>query len=479
MIRSKGVIATVLTLLLASGFLATTLISYFAAHDSLSRQIAEEALPLTSDNIYSEIQRDLLTPILISSLMATDTFVRDWAISGEQDVEPISRYLGEIQRKYQTITASFVSEATHNYYHANGIIKVVDPDDPADQWYFRSMRMKEPFEINIDRDTADRSRVSIFVNYQVRNYQDRLLGIIGVGLSLNSVVELIDLYERRYGRLIYFVNRQGDIVLHGSGDQLEERIHHRPGLAAYTTQLLTSPSTAMSYQAPGEGLVHLNSRLVPEFDWYLIVEQHVSQGEMRIERTLLVNILISIAVTAIILCLAYFTIRDYQRRLVEMATSDKLTGAVSRQVFDTLFERAVKSSLRRRSSLSLLVIDVDHFKGVNDQFGHLGGDTVLRSLTTTIRQHIRDSDTLCRWGGEEFLVLLEDCGRDEAVKKAEEIRNAIAAQPVPFGRESIDVTVSIGVTQYLQGETLDAVVHRADSAMYAAKRDGRNQVRVG
>jgi len=479
MIRSKGVIATILTLLLVSGFLATTLIGYFAAHDSLSRQIAEDALPLTSDNIYSEIQRDLLTPILISSLMATDTFVRDWAIGGEANVESISRYLEEIQDKYQTITAYFVSEATRNYYHAKGIIKVVDPGDPADEWYFRSMRMKEPFEINIDRDTADPSRVNIFVNYQVRNYQNKLLGVIGVGLSLGSVVELVDLYERRYGRQIYFVDRQGDIMLQGSADQLEDSIHERPGLGAYATQLLTTPSSSLSYQAPGEGLVHLNSRLVPEFDWYLIVEQHLSENGARIENTLFINILISGVISAIILSLAYFTVRDYQRRLVDMATTDKLTGAVSRQVFDTLFERTAKSALRRRGSLSLLVIDVDHFKGVNDQFGHLGGDTVLKSVATAIRRHIREADTLCRWGGDEFLVLLEDCNCEEAVKKAEQIRNAISDQPIRFGRESIEVTVSIGVTQYMQGETLEALVHRADSAMYMAKREGRSQVRMG
>src|SRR5690606_40728560 len=105
----KRIFVAILAALLAAGFLATTLISYQVAKTSLDHQVADEMLPLTSDNIYSEIQRDLLRPILISSLMANDTFVRDWALEGEKNSAQISSYLGEIQKKYGAITAFFIS----------------------------------------------------------------------------------------------------------------------------------------------------------------------------------------------------------------------------------------------------------------------------------------------------------------------------------------------------------------------------------
>lgn len=124
------------------GFLATSLTSYFVARDSISRNISEQMLPLTSDNIYSEIQRDLLRPILISSVMATDTFVRDWALSGEDDNTQIIAYLTEIQQEYDTITAFFVSENTRQYYHPSGVLKTVSENDPDDAWYFRVRNLR-------------------------------------------------------------------------------------------------------------------------------------------------------------------------------------------------------------------------------------------------------------------------------------------------------------------------------------------------
>lgn len=99
-----------LAVLLLTGFVSTSLVSYHVARGSLSKQIKESTLPLTSDNIYSEIQQDLLRPIFIASLMAQDTFLRDWAISGESDAQAIIRYLKEIQMRYCAETAFFVSE---------------------------------------------------------------------------------------------------------------------------------------------------------------------------------------------------------------------------------------------------------------------------------------------------------------------------------------------------------------------------------
>lgn len=131
MLGKKTQFIAAVTVLLLAGFLATSLISYYVAQNSLSKHIAEDTLPLTSDNIYSEIQRDLLTPILISSLMAHDTFVRDWALHGEGEQLKIRSYLSEIQKKYNTITAFYVSERTRNYYHPPAFSRQSTRRNPA------------------------------------------------------------------------------------------------------------------------------------------------------------------------------------------------------------------------------------------------------------------------------------------------------------------------------------------------------------
>lgn len=269
MYRKKVYVVAALILLLVAGFLATSLTSYFVARDSIASQIAEQSLPLTSDNVYSEIQRDLLRPVLISSLMAADTFLRDWVMAGERDVSQIRDYLAEIQDRYDTITAFFTSEETRNYYHSTGILKQVDLALEEDAWYGRVRNMREPYEINIDHDTADRSRLSIFINYRVLAPGGRLLGATGVGLAVNSVTALIDTYQQRYGRSIYFVDRLGNVTLTGNGVDAPQarRLQDRPGLGNLATQVLSTPGTTLQYRNNEGETVYLNSRLVPEFGY--------------------------------------------------------------------------------------------------------------------------------------------------------------------------------------------------------------------
>jgi len=478
MYRRKQYFVAALTALMIVGFMATSLTSYFVAHDSLSTQISEQMLPLTSDNIYSEIQRDLLRPVLISSLMAADTFVRDWVLQGETDTQKIQSYLSQIQREYNAITAFFVSDATLNYYHPDGIIKTVSDTDPDDAWYFRVRNMREAYEVNVDTDTADRSRLSIFINYRVNDHTGNYIGATGVGLSVESVTRLIENYQQRYGRTIYFVDRQGHPTLTGSAGQQFSRLQDRDGLGQQAIRILATPSASISYtDALGE-TVYLNSRLVPEFDWYLLVEQQGSAGEARIQNTLLLNLGLSLGIMILVLLAAHFTLQSYQRRLEEMASTDKLTGASNRHMFETIFEHVIRVASRRERPVSLVSMDIDHFKKVNDNYGHQAGDMVLQAVADTIRRHIRESDTLCRWGGEEFILLLDDCPLAEAVKRVEKITMAVQSQAVQFGRDQICVTLSCGITQYRNKEDLSVLISRVDAELYRAKKLGRNQTCV-
>lgn len=480
MLRRKLYLFIALLVLMVVGFMATSLTSYFVASDSLSSQISEQTLPLTSDNVYSEIQRDLLRPILISSLMSTDTFLRDWAIDGEQDPARVQAYLAAIQQRYNTITAFFISEATRNYYHPTGVIKQLSAEDPDDAWYFRVRDLNDPYEINLDLDTADRSRLSIFVNYRVFDYAGRFIGVTGVGLSVESVAQLINNYQQRYGRSIYFVDRLGKVRLTGDSRSASDglSLQERPGLAGQATQILSSLSTNLSYRnAQGEE-VYVNSRLVPEFDWYLVVEQQGSQASQRIQKAFWLNVTLSLGIMALVILTGHFTLQSYQGRLEEMATTDRLTGVANRHVFEPIFDQVVRRAAREQKKVSIVSIDIDRFKQVNDTYGHPGGDLVLKSVADTIRAHTRESDTLCRWGGEEFVLLLEDCGLQEAARRAENIRQAVACLPIPFGRDEILVTLSCGVAEHHKGEPLDFLIKRVDALLYAAKAAGRDQVCV-
>lgn len=465
-----------INVLVLCGFMATSLIGYFVARSSTSEQLQKQMLPLTSDNIYSEIQRDLLQPLLISSSMANNTFLIDWVEGGEQEPERLSEYLAQIQRKYNTITAFFVSETSRYYYHPNGILKQIDENDPADDWYFHTLKLHSDHNINIDRDTAESRRMSIFANYKVLNRQGVLIGVIGVGLSMESVAELIENYQQRYGREIYFVDRQGDITLRSSLFQKDVYLRNKAGLDVLLPHILSNPSASVSYDAQNGNTVYLNSRLIPEFDWFLIVEQINNPAAARIERALWMNLGVSLVVSFCVLLVANFTLRNYQRRLEQMATKDKLTGAASRQVFDWIFEHAEKTAIRKDWPLSMIALDIDHFKAINDQYGHQFGDQILKSASRLIKQNIRDVDTLCRWGGEEFLILLEGCDLQEAVTIAELIRETISEHQNRVKNETVTITISAGVAEYQLGESMEQLIERCDSAMYESKNKGRNRV---
>lgn len=477
MARRKYLFVSALFLLMVLGFLATSLSSYIIARNSLSENIASQTLPLTSDNIYSEIQRDLIRPVLISSLMANDTFVRDWTLGGETENNRIISYLNEIQQQYGTISAFFVSEQTRHYYHPEGMLRTVSPDDPQDSWYFRVRNMREPYEVNVDTDTADSSRVNIFINYRVFDYNRNYIGATGVGLSVNAVTDLINTYQQRYNRSIYFVDRQGNVTLTGSSNtRTFTRLQDKTGIGQFATQILSSPSTSVSYESENGDTSYINARLVPEFDWYLVVEQQGLQGESALDSALMSNLGISAAIMVLVLVIAHFTLRAYQQKLEVMATTDRLTGTGNRHYLESSFEDKIRSLGTNPRPLCMLIIDIDYFKRVNDTHGHHAGDIVLQSVANCIRSQTRNTDLLCRWGGEEFALLLDYCSLDDAFKRAEEIREAVRSQAIAFGKTPIHLTLSVGVTAYQTGETLESLVSRADTALYQAKEGGRDQV---
>jgi two-component system, cell cycle response regulator len=168
--------------------------------------------------------------------------------------------------------------------------------------------------------------------------------------------------------------------------------------------------------------------------------------------------------------------------LQHLAATDALTGLPNRRSFQESMLRELARAARERTPMSLVMIDIDHFKSFNDRYGHATGDEVLRITAQTLRQQIRACDALARLGGEEFSVILPNTDLDGALVLTERIRAAIEAQLVPAHPEPLRVTASFGIAGVLEPSFEDlpeALFERADAALYRAKGDGRNCVRVG
>ena len=469
-----------LSLLLSATFFATTLSSYFVSRQAIRDAIISSELPLTSSNIYSEIQRDLVRPILISSTMASDTFMRDWVLKGEQNVDDMARYLREVKARYGAFSSFFVSERSHRYYTGEGVIKAVKNSEPRDAWYFRVRDMKEDYEINVDPDMANKDALTIFINYRVFDFSGKYLGATGIGLTVDAVRDLIASYQERFKRTIYFVDQEGKVVLFGnqsgrSGQDLD--LNLATGIGPLMPGILANKHGSFTYQgAQGNHLLNVN--YIPELKWYLFVEKIEDDALQDIRKTLYINLIACFAVTLLVLLITHWSLNRYQRRIESMASTDKLTGLLNRQAFDLLIRKLAPEIRRDALPVAILMGDIDHFKAINDQYGHPVGDAVLVTVADRLQARLRESDIAVRWGGEEFLIVLKNCTPDEALLLAESLRADIAMASFASAGYKEPVTLSFGISTFDGVETVEHAIGRADEALYDAKRGGRNRVSV-
>ncbi len=171
----------------------------------------------------------------------------------------------------------------------------------------------------------------------------------------------------------------------------------------------------------------------------------------------------------------HITLKQQRDQLLSIATHDQLTGLYNRHYLFDSASKKIANAIRHKIPLSLVMMDIDHFKNINDQHGHPTGDAVLQKVATLLNAHCRKEDVVARFGGEEFILLFDYTSRDNARNKTEQLRELIEqSQP-----ESLRVTMSFGVVQLNPEEdNIDVMISRADKALYIAKESGRNCVVV-
>lgn len=183
------------------------------------------------------------------------------------------------------------------------------------------------------------------------------------------------------------------------------------------------------------------------------------------------------AVESLMECLL-FPLRNalLYRAATQSALRDPLTGAGNRIAMEQTLTREIEVARRHNQPLSLLMLDIDHFKRVNDTFGHTAGDEVLRTIAQSLKTQLRNIDRVFRYGGEEFLVVLSGTDSEAAGLIGERLRQATMALDYPMLDHPLELSISLGCSTLLPAETADSLLRRADTALYVAKREGRNRL---
>ena len=258
-------------------------------------------------------------------------------------------------------------------------------------------------------------------------------------------------------------------IVDESGKLVAALTHFDPGARMeLPDRLLRAEKVQMSY----EGNLLLTMPLMAKHLWLF---HQVSRTTVNLKAALRALPYWLITVFALTLAYLLMRLRESMKEVSRLATTDVLTGTLNRRGF--AFEATVLLAhcRRRGKTVCLLMLDVDHFKNVNDRYGHATGDRVLKHLADTLRDLVRDEDIICRFGGEEFLLLFPETSMDQARAVAERIRSHIETS-VADAETNCQITVSIGCTQISDDEDLARAIARGDDALYDAKNKGRNQV---
>ena len=454
---------------------AISLTNYYISLKNSKTQLKNISLPLSLDNIYTEIQKNIVQPYLVSSMMANDTFVQDWLKNSEENQEKITEYLSAIKNKYNMFSTFLVSNISDNYYTQDGFIEKVDPKNTHNQWYFKFIQDQNMHEINIDANENLSNTLMMFINYKILDKQYKLIGATGVALKTKYINDMLQSFRQRYGFKVTFFNKNGDVVLSEKNYNDYKSIQSSPILQSFKEEIITKESNTIEIEKDQENFI-IHTKYIEELHLYLTVEAKVSDYATNLKKVLYFNLFASLAIVLFIVIVIYRLIHRHSIKLEEMAFLDPLTNIYNRRIFLKKLQQSITTT--NKQNFCVVFIDIDDFKNINDTKGHHIGDEVLKLISKEIKDSLREMDIIARWGGEEFVLLLPDIDIKNGEKLAQRIRLGMEHNIKIQDILSDNITVSIGITKFQEEDTVDTIVKRADDAMYTSKRTGKNKVTV-
>ncbi|MBL6973014.1 MAG: cache domain-containing protein, partial [Sulfurimonas sp.] len=219
--KYKYKIVVIIAFLLLTLSMGVSFINYTISMNSTQNQLKTQSLPLSVDNIYTEIQKHMIEPFLVSSMMAQDTFVKDWILKEENNTEKIQKYLDSIKNKYGLLSAFLVSHKTKNYYTQDGFLETVHESNPRNQWYFRFKDIAQDNEINLDFNEHLSNTLMMFINFKMFDKNYNYLGATGIAMKISYIDNMLKSFKENYKLTVSFLDKDGNVVLSREHNQKE------------------------------------------------------------------------------------------------------------------------------------------------------------------------------------------------------------------------------------------------------------------
>ncbi|RBQ30905.1 diguanylate cyclase [Aliarcobacter vitoriensis] len=478
LLKSKYNVVILITVLLIFFSIVLSIINYVVSLNTAQNQLKEQALPLSLDNIYTDIQKGIIEPYLVSSMMANDTFVQDWLVNEEINDKKIIRYLEAIKNRYDMFNTFLVSDTTKNYYTQNGFIEKIDENNEENKWYFNFKNIQNKHEINLDFNEHLSNNMIMFINYKIFDKDYHFLGATGVAIKISYIGDLLQSFRLKHKFIVTFFNKDGKVVLSERQINSKTNLDEYQILKNYKDLILSKKTNTIEYNSKNGDKHILNTKYIPELDLYLTIEANLNDFTKDVHNIFYLNLIVSIFVTFIISILVFLIIKNYSKKLEYLLVFDALTDIPNRRDFEEKLKNHILLKRRKDIQLSLIFLDVDDFKSINDKLGHQKGDLVLKRVASILESGIRQTDLIARWGGEEFIIALIDSSLENSKIICENLRKSIEQDIQLEEICSYNVTASFGLTMIQELETKESALLRVDEAMYLSKNSGKNRITI-
>jgi diguanylate cyclase (GGDEF)-like protein len=442
-------------------------------HISVSKIVAEQsrAQQQSHSPALQLVVEQLMQPLHISQTLAKAKELNDLMRNPLDNEDQIFATLKRLNQEF-SLNFFIASEISRIQYDSEG--KRIELVEGKVDWYFRYKAQPE----NAMADIGQWQNPQFYIDLKIYDDQDNFLGVFGVGKSLEAFTQVFSEYKKTYGYDFIFVDQNKDITLTSDPELLIKGVTFKnladlPWFQRLEPEQQQASLNNLLLQINGQEALIAELNIQP-FDWTLYIITPLQSRQTEISRGFIISVVSLLAVIFGLFLLIYNLLYYFKKDIQKFKQIDILTELGNRNKITLKFEKL----MYEEQSVSLALINLDNFKPINETHGRKAGDIVLRQVAQMLQSDIRDTDILGRWAGEEFILLLPNTGPHEAVDVCQKLCNKLAAMTITTGTTSIQITASFGVSFTASPRTMSEVVSVADDALFSAKRDGRNMVRM-
>ena len=460
-------VITIIVIIATSYF---TFKEFFASNNQRQQ---EAIMPL-----FSLITSEITRPLTVSQYMAIDPLLLEYIQQDDIDEKVLHNYIASVSERFNSI--SFIAiDKTKKLIDSSG--KITKLSNKNNEWYHRLKAIDQ----TQFTDFGDMKNPHLFFDVKMFNQQKEFLGFIGLGVDLDHFAEKFTKFKNEFGFELYFVDENNKVTL-SSSQLMKTTSHHRKDfevdiheLAWYQEYLASQNEDGSTGHILGstDDRSVVSQMPLKELNWRVFIVTPPAKEQAAYWLLFIPKLLIFLLVSLTLYFIFAQCIFRFKSNLVKESDTDYLTQLPSRNFINWKYTQLSKEF----EYVSVVIADIDNFKILNDTYGHLFGDDVLKVIATKLSENLRDVDLTGRWGGEEFIIILPDTKANQAQEVIDRIRDNIAN--IPFSPSStskkFNVTVSFGISEsHLADVSLKEIIAKADKALYNAKTNGRNQVVV-